>query len=663
MDSAAAAAYPHLQAPLTLRGHRLRNRLMHASIVTFLAHEGHVTDRLIQYYVNRARGDAALIVSEPVSMIRRQDVPNWVRAWTPEAEGELARWADAVGAEDTRLLAQLIDRGRGRNVPGRNHDAIAPSALPDDLSMTMPRALGAGEIAAMVEEFAASAARLQRCGFAGVEISAGHGHLLHQFLSPRMNRRDDVYGGDLAGRTRVLRELLAALRSRCGAGFILAVKLPGDDGVPGSIDVAEAARIADAVTGEGAVDFVSFAQGSHSHTLERHVPDDHWPRMPWLAQLRELRRAVNGVTLAALGRITDPAEAEGILARGDAELVALGRALIADPAWLRKAVDGRSHAIRYCVSCNTCWERTTAQRSPIGCDNNPRVAEPDECDWTPPRAAASRRVVVVGAGIAGLEAAWTAAARGHAVTVLSAGAEPGGKARLRALLPGGESLSSVYGFQHGAALRHGVRFEFGVQAAAAGVLALRPDAVVLATGAAMVAPDWLPADLREAGLVPDLRTAMAELARHHRPQPGVAVLYDFDHTEGTYSAAVRLRQLFERVVLVTPLPAIARDTSLVTRQGIVRRFAEHGIEVLASHDLVLGSAFDDGVVTAVHVYTRAPTAIADVALLAYATPRAPDETLWAALAPQVPVQRIGDCRSARGVQAATSEGQLAALAI
>ena len=146
------------------------------------------------------------------------------------------------------------------------------------------------------------------------------------------------------------------------------------------------------MTASGDIDLVSFAQGSHSHTLERHVPDGHAPRMPYLPQLRRLRPAVNGAAVAALGRITDPAEAEGILARGDADLVALGRALIADPAWLRKAAAGRSHAIRYCVSCNTCWERTTALRLPLGCDNNPRVAEADECDWMPARAPAPRRV-------------------------------------------------------------------------------------------------------------------------------------------------------------------------------------------------------------------------------------------------------------------------------
>jgi hypothetical protein len=185
---------------------------------------------------------------------------------------------------------------------------------------------------------------------------------------------------------------------------------------------------------------------------------------------------------------------------------------------------------------------------------------------------------------------------------------------------------------------------------------------VLASGAAMVAPAWLPDELRDAGPVPDLRTAMQDLVRHNRRQAGVAVLYDLDHTEGTYAAAEKLHALFERVVVVTPLPAMARDTPLVTRQGIVRRFAEKHIAVLTSHDLVLDERFAEAVVSAVHVYTREETALDNVAFLAYATPRAPDDALWRALRERVTLHRVGDCLAARGVQAATSEGHAAGMA-
>src|SRR5690606_12820788 len=141
-------------------------------------------------------------------------------------------------------------------------------------------------------------------------------------------------------------------------------------------------------------------------TLDMHVPDRHGPRMPYRELIRGLRAAVPGIPLISLGRITDPAEAEGLLAAGEAELIGLGRPLLADPAWPIKAAAGRTNDIRYCISCNACWDTIITRAAPLACVNNPRVAEPDEVDWWPAPAASRKRVVVVGSGPAGLEAAW-----------------------------------------------------------------------------------------------------------------------------------------------------------------------------------------------------------------------------------------------------------------
>jgi 2,4-dienoyl-CoA reductase-like NADH-dependent reductase (Old Yellow Enzyme family) len=159
----------------------------------------------------------------------------------------------------------------------------------------------------MVDDFTQSVRRLQRCGFSGIEISAGHGHLFHQFLSPWMNLREDEYGGDVEGRTRFLRDLVSAIRAACGANFIIGVKLPGNDFTRGGVDPAEAARIAACVTRARTADYVAFAQGTHGLALEWHLPDGHGPRLPYLGLIRGLRAAVNGVPVMALGRIGEPA--------------------------------------------------------------------------------------------------------------------------------------------------------------------------------------------------------------------------------------------------------------------------------------------------------------------------------------------------------------------
>jgi 2,4-dienoyl-CoA reductase-like NADH-dependent reductase (Old Yellow Enzyme family) len=650
-----ATRYPHLLAPLSLGGRRLRNRIAHASITTRLSHDRKVTPQLISYYASRAKGGAALIVTEPLSAARRQNLAHKVRVWNDEDRDGLSRWAAAVESEDCRLLGQIQDAGRGRHERGRNPDAIGVSAAPDDLSWTVPHALSIADIWGMIEDFAESSRRLQACGFSGVELSACHGHLFHQFMSPAINTREDEFGGGVEGRLRFMTELLRAIRHACGATFLIGVKMPADDGLARSIDLVAAAELAGRLAATERVDYFCFAQGSHSRRLDMHIPDLNGPRAPYASLTRALRAGLT-VPVMAVGLITDPAEADALVANGSADLIGLGRPLITDPAWGLKASQGREAEIRYCVSCNSCWACIVEHR-PVACDNNPRVAQPEEVDWWPRPAHTPRRIVVIGAGIAGMEAAWVTAARGHHVTVLTSSGDIGGKTRLLAGLPGGEALSSIYDYQALTAKKAGVHLEFGIRASARDVLELAPDAVVIATGSTMSWPPSFPAQWRESGICSDLRDCVTGLIGLTRPQGGTAVIYDMDATEGTYAAAERLRMLFDRVVIVTPRDRIAEDVPLVTRLGIQRRFASKNIEVVTLAEPAAESRWEEGVLAYRSVFGGEPCYIENVALFTYSSPRIPDDALLKDLAAKVSeVHVIGDAYAPRGTLAATSQG-------
>lgn len=654
-------AYPHLFSRTRIGRRELRNRIVHASMSTHYADGGRVTDRLINYHVNRARGGASMLVTEPMAMLKRHTLPTRPAVFSGINDGALARWADAVAAEGGLMLGQIQDNGRGFRAGFRNDNAVGASALPDDLSWTVPHAMSAGEIRQMIDEFVFSARKLAEAGFAGVEISAGHGHLFHQFLARRSNRRADEYGGDLAGRTKLLADLVAGLRAGCGADFIIGLKLPAEDGMEDGIDLAEAERITRHLHAAGGFDYLTYCWGAHGNTLYEHLPDLHGPRMPYLDRIVALGKAAPGIPLGALGLITDPNEGERIVRGGLADLVMLGRPLVTDPAWGLKAKEGREAQIRYCVSCNTCWHMITTGRG-LRCDNNPRVGEHDEADWQPAKVAVRKRIVVVGAGVAGMEAAWVAAARGHEVSVFGASDEAGGKTRLHALLPGGENLSSIYDFQRLAAERAGARFHWGRRATVEDILALAPDHVVLAAGATPTWPDYLPAEYRGEGFFPDLRVVVSQFARITARQPGTAVIHDADGGAFVYAAAELLSERFERVVLLTERDRLAGDEALVTRQGVYARLYRKGIEIMTSVHPLASSRFEDGEVAFANVYNGAQSVIPDVALFTYATARMPDDELAAPLmAAGIDIRVIGDAWAPRSVLTATAEGYRTAM--
>ena len=648
--------YKQLFSAWTVGGVPLRNRIAHAAILTHLAKDGRPTAKLLNYLGSRAEGGAAMIVTEPLAMLSRVPPSNRVHAFNDDALPDLKKMAAVVEAHDTRLIAQIQDPGRGRHEVGRNEAAIGASALPDDLSWTVPHVLTPQEIEALIEEWAASCHRLQRAGFSGVEISAGHGHLFHQFLSPSANKRDDEFGGDLQGRAFFLTQLIKRIRQACGRPFIIGIKLPGEDYMEGGVDLLEAKNIAEEVAACEAIDYWTFAWGAHSDSLWTHLPGAEGPRAPYLSKIKQLRSAAPDIPTGALGYITDPNEAETALTDGTADIVFLGRAMIADAAWAEKTRQGRESEIRYCVSCNTCW-RATVEGGGVACDNNPALGLKDEAFWRPEKISQKRRIVVVGAGVAGLEAAWVAAARGHEVTILCGNTGVGGKTRLHASLPGGENLSSVYDYQYLACQREGVTFEDQHLASVEGMRALAPDTVVLATGSTMLVPNFIPQEYAIDGLIPDIRSLVADLAGTHFMERGSVVLVDKDHTEMTYAAAEFLSNRFEKVVIVTPRDRIASDCSLINRQKIYQRLYSCGVKIITSAEPVDLNDLERGVLRIRNIYNGEFEELCEVAAITYSNSRRPNDQLVKPFEEAgYNVVRVGDCYAPRSLLAATGQG-------
>jgi 2,4-dienoyl-CoA reductase-like NADH-dependent reductase (Old Yellow Enzyme family) len=631
--------FPRLFAPFGMRGHELRNRIGFAAMSCRLATGGRATPALLNHLEARAAGGAALVITEALPAARSAATPTRVSAFSEDALPDLTAMAEVIARHGALPVGQLWHPGSA-NRGQRAVDAVGASAVPDGLSWTVPRILADAEIAALCEEYAETAQRLRRAGFAGVEVSAAHGFLPLQFLSPVSNLRQDRWGGDLWNRSRFLRDILTLIRERCGPDFLVGLKMPADDGVTGSIDPEEAARITALLARETPPDWFCYSQGTHGWSLGMHAPDQHAAPLPYRPLWRRMRQAAAGVPVAAVARINHPAAAEELLASGDADLVMLARPLLADPRWVEKARRNAPDSIRPCLNCNACWGEIN-KGAPIACAVNPLAGGRDTHGAAPPTAA--RRVVVVGGGPAGLQAAISAARRGQRVTLLSARA-PGGAARLEAALPGGASMAAFLDYLTAEAARVGVATTQQGEASLDTILGLRPDAVILATGAQMTRP----AGLRGTGL--DLRALLAA------PPPGgvLAVLYDHDHTPATYAAAEWLAARYTRLLLVTPRDSIAQDVPLLSAQGIHRRLARLGVEILTCRTVTW---HEERSLRLTHLLTGAEEMIEGLDLLTWSTPRQPRQELLAPLqAAGLELHLAGDALAPRLMLSAIREG-------
>ncbi len=476
----------HLFSPFSIRNLKLSNRIVMPSMGVFLSDQGQATEQTLAYYCRRARGGAGLIMVEasgvaPEGVVSSQQM----RLYDDTHITGLQRVARVIQEEGPPAGIQIHHAGRqvSSKVIGR------PPYAPSDLRCTAIKGevepLDLKGIERIVALFGDAAERAVAAGFDLIEVHGAHGYLVNQFLSEYSNNREDEYGGSVANRTRFAVEIIEEIRKRVGPDLPLSFKISAQEFVENGLTVEQSIEIVQILEKAG-IDVVQVSAGCDA------TPE--WISQPMLMERGclvdsawSIRKAVD-IPVMCVGRINGPFLAEEILSDGKADLVCMGRALLADPDMPIKARQERFDDIRRCVACNTCIN-SIFKKGRVECLINPELTREQELDIVPARG--RKRVVVVGGGPGGAEAAWTAAFRGHDTVLLESGPELGGQIRLGSLPDYKKELLNIIRFHKHQLETHGVDCRFNFQATPEAILDLNPDAVILATGGRPIRPDFL----------------------------------------------------------------------------------------------------------------------------------------------------------------------------
>jgi 2,4-dienoyl-CoA reductase (NADPH2) len=478
-------AFPHLFSPVAIGGLRLRNRLVMSPMETcYGAADGTPSPRSIAYYEARARGGVGLITLGACTIDpQHREVPNSLDFGRDEGIDAHRELTERVHAHGVRIQPQLVHPGPDGLAPYLSGiPNIGPSVIPSYLTGIPCRELEVGELPDLVAQYVAAAERVRAAGYDGIELHAAHGYmLLGSFLTPTRNRRTDAYaGGTEEGRLRLVVEVVQAIKQATGGDLPLTLRISGYERVPGGRSLHDTQRIAPELVRAG-VDAFHVSGGVIDRLTTQMVTGSHYGPAHNLAAAEAVKQVVD-VPVMTVGRIHGPELAERILAEGRADLVVMGRPLLADPELPAKAREGRLGDLRRCVSCQSCIDSMETGR--MSCAVNAFTGR--EGELSVDRVSTLKRVVVVGGGPAGLEAARVAAARGHRVALYEGRAFLGGALRMAATVHADNQ--PLLDYLRSEMKRLGVEVHLGARLSAEEVAGLGADAVVVATGGRVVAP-------------------------------------------------------------------------------------------------------------------------------------------------------------------------------
>ena len=480
-------AYPMLFSPIKVGTQEVKNRVFMPPVSTNLADHGYVTDALVDHYTARAKGGVGLIITEVVTVEPTYTyLPGDMCCYDDTFIPGWEKLAAAVHQYGAKIMPQLFHPAyMAFNVPGTPR-LIAPSFVGPSYAREAPRPITIDEIHELTRQFGDAAERMQKAGVDGVEVHAAHAHgMLGGFLSPQYNKRTDEYGGSLDARMRFLLEVIAEIRERCGKDFIIDVRISGDEYTDGGLTLNDMIYVSRRLEKSG-VDMIHVSGGT---TIKRGsaIPAAGTKQASHAALSREIKKHVS-IPVATVGRINEAWIAEELIEDGAADICMMGRANLCDAEFCNKAAAGRAEEVRPCIGCLRCLNGIMFGR-PISCTVNPDV-EHDEAGFEP--ATEKKDVLVVGAGPAGMEAAFIAARRGHHVVLVDKQEEPGGQLRIASVPPAKQELTRVIKYQFSRLAEAGVDVRMGVELTAEDIQRdFAGYEVVLAYGAEPIVPGFM----------------------------------------------------------------------------------------------------------------------------------------------------------------------------